>query len=79
MSDTVFTGKGTALENDIRRTRDRYTIAEHAEESIKPISPAVDTPKTGDSTSAIAVSAVVLSSLTAALFLAVKRRKGEQE
>ncbi|HCA54630.1 MAG TPA: hypothetical protein DEO95_03985, partial [Ruminococcaceae bacterium] len=49
------------------------------EESSKPISPAVDTPKTGDTASAIAVSAVLLSSLTAALFLAVKRRKDEQE
>lgn len=54
-------------------------IAEPAEESNKPISPAVDTPKTGDTASAIAVSAVLLSSLTAALFLAVKRRKDEQE
>ena len=54
-------------------------IVEPAEESSKPISPAVDTPKTGDTASAIAVSAVLLSSLTAALFLAVKRRKDEQE
>ena len=52
---------------------------EPVEESSKPISPAVDTPKTGDTASAIAVSAVLLSSLTAALFLAMKRRKGEQE
>ena len=54
-------------------------IVEPAEESSKPISPAVDTPKTGDTASAIAVSAVLLSSLTAALFLAMKRRKDEQE
>ena len=43
------------------------------------ITPNVDVPKTGDTASAIAVSAAVLGSLTAALFLAMKRRKGEQE
>ena len=43
------------------------------------ITPDIDVPKTGDAASAIAVSAVLLSSLTAALFLAMKRRKGEQE
>ena len=52
---------------------------EPVEESSKPISPAVDTPKTGDTASAIAVSEVLLSSLTAALLLAMKRRKDEQE
>ena len=36
-----------------------------------------NTPKTGDSTSAAAATAILLTSLTAALFLAMKRRKNE--
>ena len=37
-----------------------------------------NTPKTGDSTSAAAATAILLTSLTAALFLAMKRRKDEE-
>lgn len=43
------------------------------------ITPNDDVTKTGETASAIAVSAVVLGSLTAALFLAMNRRKDEQE
>ena len=42
------------------------------------VTPSTDVPKTGDTASAMAVSAMLLSSLTAALFLAMKRRKDEQ-
>ena len=41
--------------------------------------PGTDIPKTGDTTSAMAVTAVLLSSLAAAAFLSMKRRKAEQE
>ena len=37
-----------------------------------------NTPKTGDTASAAAVTAVLLASLTAALVLALKRRKDEK-
>lgn len=40
--------------------------------------PSPGMPKTGDSTSAAAATAILLTSLTAALFLAMKRRKDEE-
>ncbi|MEE3403967.1 MAG: LPXTG cell wall anchor domain-containing protein [Acutalibacteraceae bacterium] len=43
------------------------------------IHPENDMPQTGDTSSAAVVAAILLTSLTAALFLAMKRRKGEDE
>ena len=54
-------------------------IAVHYTGESSAVKPADNTPKTGDTSAAIAVSAALVASLSAALFLAVKRRKGEQE
>ena len=48
------------------------------EQSSQTINPKDDMPKTGDASSAAAVAAVLLASLSAALFLSMKRKKDER-
>ena len=52
---------------------------EDEKSSTPAINPEADAPKTGDAASAGAVAAILLGSLTTALFLAKKRRRNEDE
>lgn len=52
---------------------------DEANEESSPIAPGADIPKTGDTTSALALSALLLSSLAAAVFIAVRNRKHDQD